>query len=115
MNTHQEADNATVDELAAELWQELVDKDDRTSPEEYPDMALITYNEFIYYLSEHTRQSTAELEQRVRDLEEGLSDMYNSACTNATSTPSKASFLKCIRLLSKTTPAISGEEREALP
>lgn len=29
-----------------QLWQDLLDKDDRTSPEEYPDMALITYDEF---------------------------------------------------------------------
>lgn len=28
------------------LWQDLLDKDDRTSPEEYPDMALITFDEF---------------------------------------------------------------------
>ncbi len=28
------------------LWQELIEKDDRTSPAEYPDMALITFDEF---------------------------------------------------------------------
>lgn len=27
-------------------WQDLLEKDDRTSPEEYPDMALITFEEF---------------------------------------------------------------------
>lgn len=27
-------------------WQNLLDKDDRTSPAEYPDMALITFDEF---------------------------------------------------------------------
>ncbi len=32
--------------LIADLWQDLLDKDDRTSPEEYPDMALITREEF---------------------------------------------------------------------
>lgn len=28
------------------LWQDILDKDDRNSPEEYPDMALITADEF---------------------------------------------------------------------
>lgn len=31
-------------------WQDLVDKDDRTSPEEYPDMALITFEELRDYM-----------------------------------------------------------------
>lgn len=31
---------------ARQLWQELLEKDDRTSPAEYPDMALITFDEF---------------------------------------------------------------------
>lgn len=31
---------------AHRLWQELLDKDDRTSPAEYPEMALITWDEF---------------------------------------------------------------------
>lgn len=35
---------------AAEAWQDLVDKDDRTSPEEYPDMALITREELADYM-----------------------------------------------------------------
>lgn len=29
-----------------ELWQNILEKDDRTSPAEYPDMALITFEEF---------------------------------------------------------------------
>ncbi|WP_367347605.1 hypothetical protein [Sphingobium yanoikuyae] len=36
----------TVDDA----WQDLVDKDDRTSPEEYPDMALITREELADYM-----------------------------------------------------------------
>lgn len=31
---------------AKSLWQDLLDKDDRTSPAEYPDMVLITFEEF---------------------------------------------------------------------
>ena len=33
---------------AEELWRDLLEKDDRTSPEEYPDMALITFDEFAH-------------------------------------------------------------------
>lgn len=33
-----------------ELWQDLLDKDDRTSPSEYPDMCLITFEEFADYM-----------------------------------------------------------------
>lgn len=33
------------------LWQELLDKDDRTSPEEYPTMALITFDELKDFVS----------------------------------------------------------------
>lgn len=32
--------------VIAALWQDVLDKDDRTSPPEYPDMALITFEEF---------------------------------------------------------------------
>ena len=37
--------------LAEDLWQELVEMDDRTSPEEYPDHALITREEFFGFLA----------------------------------------------------------------
>lgn len=30
---------------AKRAWQELLDKDDRTSPAEYPEMCLITFDE----------------------------------------------------------------------
>ncbi len=34
------------DDRKRALWQTLLDKDDRTSPAEYPEMALITFEEF---------------------------------------------------------------------
>lgn len=43
-NTEREADIST-------LWQELIDKDDRTSPAEYPEMALITREELADFIS----------------------------------------------------------------
>lgn len=36
---------------ALEAWQELVEYDDRTSPEEYPNMALITFEELRMFMS----------------------------------------------------------------
>ena len=42
---------AQVEPLSvADAWQDLVDKSDRTSPEEYPDMALITREELADYM-----------------------------------------------------------------
>lgn len=35
-----------------EAWQEHLDRDDRTSPEEYPEMALITQDEFFRYMQQ---------------------------------------------------------------
>ena len=35
-----------------EIWRDLCEKDDRTSPPEYPDMALITQQELIGYLAQ---------------------------------------------------------------
>lgn len=40
----------TFEELARDAWTDLVDKDDRTSPEEYPDMALITAEELREFM-----------------------------------------------------------------
>ena len=33
------------------LWQSLLDKDDRNSPEDYPDMAMLTFDEFSNYIN----------------------------------------------------------------
>lgn len=37
-------------EAVESLWQELLEVDDRTSPPEYPDMCLITYEEFADFI-----------------------------------------------------------------
>lgn len=37
--------------VIADLWQDLIEKDDRTSPAEYPDHALITFDEFAAYIA----------------------------------------------------------------
>lgn len=45
-----------------ELWTDLLEKDDRTSPDEYPDMALITQDEFLYCLKAARDAATARHE-----------------------------------------------------
>lgn len=47
-----------------DLWQELIEKDDRTSPEEYPDMALISFAEF----SEFIRRARSPFDKATMDL-----------------------------------------------
>jgi hypothetical protein len=48
------------------LWMELLEKDDRTSPEEYPEMVLITYDEFALAI-----RSASALEHGAMDKGEG--------------------------------------------
>ena len=38
-------------ELTQNAWDDLINKDDRTSPSEYPDMALITSEELAEYMA----------------------------------------------------------------
>jgi hypothetical protein len=59
-----------IGELIEQLWQDLLDKDDRTSPEEYPDHALITFDEFRDYVN----QSLLTLSQQVKSLTEERDD-----------------------------------------
>lgn len=47
-----------------EAWDELVNVDDRTSPEEYPDMCLITRDELIDFMQ---RAAGHAIERHVRD------------------------------------------------
>ena len=43
-----------------EAWQDLLEKDDRTSPEDYPDMALITADELQAYMLAARDEGRAE-------------------------------------------------------
>lgn len=51
-----EIPRSTFDEVVNQAWSDLVEKDDRTSPEEYPDMALISEAELREFM------------QRVKDM-----------------------------------------------
>lgn len=48
-------------------WQELLEKDDRTSPEEYPEMALITSDELTRYIHGSFKGGMHEAVKILRD------------------------------------------------
>ena len=55
----------SAEEVRAEierLWQSLLDKDDRNSPEDYPDMAMLTFDEFSGYINQTLRWALNEQE-----------------------------------------------------
>jgi hypothetical protein len=53
------------EKLASDAWQELIEKDDRTSPPEYPNMALVTLPELRWFLRDAIATITRDLaEQR---------------------------------------------------
>lgn len=64
-----------------DAWDELVNKDDRTSPEEYPEMCLISFEELMDYMEravEATHGTTVpQTPLTPRDLEEVM-DFFNS-------------------------------------
>jgi hypothetical protein len=49
------------EEELQELWLDLIEKDDRISPEEYPDMALLTREEFFGYLKHYASTVASEV------------------------------------------------------
>ena len=53
-------------------WQDLLEKDDRTSPAEYPDMALITFTEFSAALQ--SAHAAGEAEGDRAGYERGVKD-----------------------------------------
>jgi hypothetical protein len=53
---------------AEEAWQELLDKDDRTSPDEYPDMCLITFDELEDFMADQTELQRARDEEATYQL-----------------------------------------------
>lgn len=42
----------SLDQFVEQAWRDLCEKDDRTSPEEYPEMCLITQDELRETLKE---------------------------------------------------------------
>ena len=58
-------DDAQPSAEALGLWRDLCEKDDRTSPEEYPDMALITQDEFCSTLDRSRAAGVREERARI--------------------------------------------------
>lgn len=72
--------SALVDAPAGEvreIWQQLLEKDDRTSPAEYPDMALITFEEFAALAS--PTPSVAALQVENEGLRDALAPFVKAA------------------------------------
>lgn len=76
--------DGSLREALDECWDDLVNKDDRTSPEEYPDMALITREELGDYLDRAALAAvppeTAKMEKLRREIaEDELDRLYRKA------------------------------------
>ena len=56
-------------ERVADAWQELIEYDDRTSPEEYPEMALITREELAAFMARTASPDLAAMPDRAAELE----------------------------------------------
>lgn len=84
---------------AEALWQEMVEWDDRTSPEEYPEMAMLTFEEFADFLSRHAESA------RRKAIEEALQALHERL-------PYPTEACAIVRALSPSpTPIIDNEER----
>jgi hypothetical protein len=55
MTNPTELSDTALEAIVADCWQDLLDKDDRTSPVEYPEMALITHDELADYINSAAR------------------------------------------------------------
>lgn len=45
-----ESPRPALEEVLRDAWNDLLEKDDRTSPEDTPDMALITFEELYEFM-----------------------------------------------------------------
>lgn len=62
---------------AEETWKELLEVDDRTPPEEYPDMILIEFHELETCLFQAIRAERQAAEERVKKLADFVEN-YNA-------------------------------------
>lgn len=70
----QDLSDLKLEELVGRCWQHLCDKDDRTSPEEYPDMCLITCDELAEYMTEALLSALKEAREALRPFHEAVRD-----------------------------------------
>ena len=71
------ADNFSADEL---VWLDLVEKDDRTSPPEYPNHALITREELFAALDSARAEGNAAERERIEAIVRSLIRLEETAC-----------------------------------
>lgn len=57
----QPVDEPGREPIEVKAWHELVEKDDRNSPEEYPDMCLISFNELADFMQRAAKATAAPL------------------------------------------------------
>jgi hypothetical protein len=73
-------ENGPTTAIIAGLWLDILEKDDRTSPEEYPDMALITEEEFAgsirYARAALNARQSGEGERAIIDLLDDIEDEW---------------------------------------
>lgn len=69
------------------MWLELNERDDRTSPEEYPEMCLINHEEFVGFCEEHAagRLATLKLERDEADRRAGAAERRNAELLDSAS------------------------------
>ena len=97
-------------EAVANLWQELLDKDDRTSPEDYPDMALITREELADFIA---RTAPPSREEGLREAAE-VARSYIGGEYEAQGRAAEEIVEDILSLASSSTPSREEGLREAL-
>jgi hypothetical protein len=73
LNAHPFPSPSGAKAVADDLWQELLDKNDRTSPDEYPDMALITREELADFIA---RSSAGTGANAVAEAARNFADLF---------------------------------------
>lgn len=67
----------TAGEAIEDLWQELCERDDRTSPEEYPEMCLINFDELSDFITRAAPPVPAQDDDKLRIAVEALEETKN--------------------------------------
>lgn len=85
-----------------DAWNDLLDKDDRTSPAEYPDMCLITMQELAGYMTADAQEPAAGLKQMAEEMLRDTNAAMLAASSRArlhplTGDPVKGQMAKALR------------------
>lgn len=105
-----------------DLWQTLLDKDDRNSPAEYPEMCLITFEEFERYLADAVTaevkidQEAAEATYKMcrRDERERMAQMLSQMMERAKDVRERAAYVFAANAIRRGRLLTPAEEMENL-